>query len=303
MIVEKKAHIPVMLKEVLEYLKPKENALILDATFGAGGYTKAILDNSLSNVYGTDRDINVKVFADNIKEEYKNRFDFFNLKFSEIKESFQDNFFDGIVLDLGVSSMQLDNQERGFSFNKEAPLSMCMGKNKITAFELVNSFRESEIADILYNYGDETKSREIAKRISIHRKHKVIETTTQLADIIRSCFNGRREIDNATKSFQAIRIYVNDEMNELKTILEDAKSLLKKDGRLVVVTFHSLEDKIVKEFIKANTELSVGKINKYREGIILDFKCLTKKAVKVSNEEIKKNIRSRSSKLRGMIKC
>ncbi|MBR2141242.1 MAG: 16S rRNA (cytosine(1402)-N(4))-methyltransferase RsmH [Rickettsiales bacterium] len=303
----RREHISVMVNEVLKYLNPKEGDVILDATFGAGGYTKAILDYANCRVIGTDRDENVLKFADVIKNEYNDRFEFYNLKFSEIKNTMEENSLDGIVLDLGVSSMQLDNADRGFSFNKEASLKMTMGRNDITAYDVINNYSEKNIADIIYNYGEEVKSRVIAKKIVNYRKTKTIETTTELANIVRSCFFEReknKRIDCAIKTFQAIRIFVNDELNELKTILYDSIKLLKSGGRLVIVSFHSLEDKIVKDFFNKNGDTKLGKINKYREEKASTiFNVMTKKPVLVSEGEINDNIRSRSAKLRGGIKC
>lgn len=292
-----------MLKEVLDSLSPKDGEIFLDGTFGAGGYTKAILDSCNCKVISTDRDENVKVFADDVKAKYGDRFNFFNIKFSEIASNFKKNSFDGIVLDLGVSSMQLDNANRGFSFNKEAKLTMTMGRNNLTAYDVVNDFKEDEIIDILYNYGDETKSRLIARKIIDYRKNKKIETTTELANIVKSCFGEKPfKINPATKTFQAIRIYVNDELNELKSILSDSGNLLKDGGRLVVVTFHSLEDGIVKEFFRRNIDCEkVNKFGKTKEKKFI-FKEICKNPVVVSEEEVVNNPRSRSAKLRWGIK-
>lgn len=301
----KKPHISVMLKEVLSYLQPTEGCTILDGTFGAGGYAKAILNSCNCKVIATDRDASVKKFADEIKVEYKDRFDFYNLKFSEIKDKIAKNSLDGIVLDLGISSMQVDDAERGFSFNKEAPLSMTMGKNDISAFTIVNEYEEQNIANIIYNFGEEVKSRQIAKKICDYRKNKQIETTTELANIVKSCFSGNFfKIHPATKTFQALRIFVNNELYEIETILKDSIDLLKTNARFIVVSFHSLEDRLIKDFFKENSELSLSKINKYKdENIKTIFKSLTKKPVDVSNEEAKTNYRSRSAKLRGVMKC
>ena len=301
----KKEHISVMLNEVLNYLKPKNGDVILDGTFGAGGYTRAILESCNCKVIGTDRDETVLKFVDGVKNDFKDRFEFYNVKFSEIKNVVEENSLDAIVLDLGVSSMQLDNGNRGFSFNKEAPLIMTMGRNNITAYDVVNDYDEKNIADIIYNFGEEVKSRAIAKKIIEYRKNKAIETTTELADIVRSCFpNKYTKIDFATKTFQAIRIFVNDELKELETILNDSIKLLKSGGRLIVVSFHSLEDRIVKDFLNNNGDSKLLKINKYKEVQKETlFKVLTKKPVIVSSVEVDKNRRARSAKLRGAVKC
>lgn len=301
----KKEHISVMLNEVLNYLKPKNGDVILDGTFGAGGYTRAILESCNCKVIGTDRDETVLKFVDGVKNDFKDRFEFYNVKFSEIKNVVEENSLDAIVLDLGVSSMQLDNGNRGFSFNKEAPLTMTMGRNNITAYDVVNDYDEKNIADIIYNFGEEVKSRAIAKKIIEYRKNKAIETTTELADIVRSCFpNKYTKIDFATKTFQAIRIFVNDELKELETILNDSVKLLKSGGRLVVVSFHSLEDRIVKDFLNDNGDCKLLKVNKYKEVQKETlFKVLTKKPVIVSSVEVNKNRRARSAKLRGAVRC
>lgn len=301
----KKEHISVMLNEVLNYLKPKNGDVILDGTFGAGGYTRAILESCNCKVIGTDRDKTVLKFVDGVKNDFKDRFEFYNVKFSEIKNVVEENSLDAIVLDLGVSSMQLDNGNRGFSFNKEAPLIMTMGRNNITAYDVVNDYDEKNIADIIYNFGEEVKSRAIAKKIIEYRKNKAIETTTELADIVRSCFpNKYTKIDFATKTFQAIRIFVNDELKELETILNDSIKLLKSGGRLIVVSFHSLEDRIVKDFLNNNGDSKLLKINKYKEVQKETlFKVLTKKPVIVSSVEVDKNRRARSAKLRGAVRC
>lgn len=300
-------HIPVMLKEVLSYIEPiDDNSIILDATFGAGGYSRAILEKYKNcKIIGTDRDINVQQFAENLKLAYKNRFNFYNLKFSEINNNFNPNNFNGIILDLGVSSMQLDSAERGFSFNKDAPLNMKMGKNGFSAYDVVNNFKEDELYFIIMKYGEESKAKLITKRIVEYRKNKKIETTTELAKIIHCCFHKRSKIDSATKTFQAIRIFVNDELNELKILLNDSINLLKSGGKLIVVSFHSLEDKIVKDFFKEFGNTKREKINKYSKQIENKsiFNIITKKPVLVSNEEIAINPRSRSAKLRCAIKC
>lgn len=297
-------HVPVMLNEVIEYLKPSDDKIYVDCTFGAGGYARKILERANCKLIGLDRDVSVKIFADDVKNQFGDRFEFYNTKYSDIEKVLNGRKVDGIVLDVGVSSMQIDNADRGFSFQKNSKLDMRMGENSISAYEVVNNYTEEELANIIYNYGDEVKSRHIAKKIVETRKNKPIETTFELADIVRSFYPVRKgKIDPATKTFQAIRIAVNDELNELKKILNISKSILNKDGRLVVVCFHSLEDKIVKDFIKEET--NKGKKNdKYsNKKDESDFELLTKKAVMPSNIEVENNIRSRSAKLRALRKC
>ena len=303
-----KDHISVMLNEVINCLNPKDGDIILDGTFGAGGYSEAILNAANCKVIAIDRDENAIKFAELLKNKYGDRFEFFNTKFSSVKNVVEENSLNGLVLDLGVSSMQLDNGDRGFSFNKEAPLKMTMGLNDISAYDVVNNYDENTLANIIYNYGEEVKSRVIAKKIIEYRKHKKIETTIELANIVRSCFPIKKtKIDYATKTFQAIRIFVNDELIELKTILNDSIKLLKSGGRLVVVSFHSLEDRVVKQFFNTYGNIKHDKINKYNKEVIAEnssvFNIIDKKPIMVSEEEINKNIRSRSAKLRWGIKC
>lgn len=297
-------HVPVMLNEVIEYLKPSDDKIYVDCTFGAGGYARKILERANCKLIGLDRDVSVKFFADDVKNQFGDKFEFYNIKYSDIERILNGKKVDGIVLDVGVSSMQIDNANRGFSFQKNSKLDMRMGGNSISAYEVVNNYTEEELANIIYNYGDEVKSRHIAKKIVKTRKNKPIETTFELADIVRSFYPVRKgKIDPATKTFQAIRIAVNDELNELKKILDISKSILNKDGRLIVVCFHSLEDKIVKDFIKEET--NKGKKNdKYsNKKDESNFELLTKKAVMPSDIEVENNIRSRSAKLRALRKC
>jgi 16S rRNA (cytosine1402-N4)-methyltransferase len=320
--ISEKPHQPVMLAEVLSSLSPKENGVYVDCTLGAGGYTRSILNSVNCKVYGIDRDENVREYVDRLVEEFGlisegGRFEFLLGRFSEIERLLKEKGVekvDGIVMDLGVSSMQLDRSERGFSFTKEARLDMRMGDAEMDAYDVVNSMEERQLADVIFNYGDEVKARQIAKKICEVRKKKPIETTIELADIVRNFYPQGKDskgkivkmkIDPATKTFQAIRIYINDELNELRKALYASKNLLRSDGRLVVVTFHSLEDKIVKQFMRDESGYEDRGVNKYKkEGIGSDF-CFTlgtKKAIKPSDEEVGNNVRSRSAKLRFAIK-
>lgn len=303
----KTPHISVMLDEVLKNLSPKSGEIYLDCTFGAGGYTKAILKSANCKVISIDRDKNVKKYVNKVKEEFGDRFLFLQGKFSEADKLLRQinvEKVDAIIMDLGVSSMQLDEDNRGFSFNKEANLDMRMSEEGLSASDVVNSYEEDELADIIYRYGDERKSRQIAKKITEQRRKKRIETTTELANIVRSCFTGRGKIDNATKTFQAIRIFINDELGELRKALELSKQLLNKGGRLIVVTFHSLEDKIVKDFMRKESGYATRKKNKYaKQEKKFEFLLNIKKAVIVSNKESKSNVRARSAKLRVAIKA
>ena len=293
-------HYPVMLAEVLDALALKDGAVYVDATFGNGGYTEAMLKAAKCKVIAIDRDPSVKAKADELKKKYGERFEFVAGKFGDLSSLVKEKI-DGVVFDIGVSSMQLDEAERGFSFAKDAPLDMRMSSKGETAAEVVNNMGEKELADVIYEFGEEKKSRHIAAKIALYRKTKKIETTKELAEIIYTVIRKKfGEIDPATRTFQALRIYVNDELGELRRGLEGATSLLKPKGRLVVVDFHSLEDRIVKNFFneKAGKEESVSRYMpemKKTKDIIFNK---ISKAIKPSEKEIIENPRSRSAKLR-----
>jgi 16S rRNA (cytosine1402-N4)-methyltransferase len=304
-------HTPVMLKEVIENLAPKVGEVYLDCTFGAGGYTKAILERG-ADVVAVDRDPSTKKYADLLQVQFSNHLTFVNSTFSDTTKYFdQKRLFDGIVLDLGVSSMQLDQAERGFSFMYEGDLDMRMGQDGKSAKDFINNTPEEELARVIYEYGDEIASRRIARSIVEKREAHEITTTTQLAEIVRKAIGHRAgKIDTATKTFQAIRIWVNDEMTEIEIFLSRASSMLKIGGRIVIVTFHSLEDKIAKEYFAKNSAKKVAK-SKYahlspshvvvtEEAVI--YRILHRKPLITSDAEIRVNPRSRSAKLRSAIK-
>lgn len=305
---EYKEHTPVMLEEVLHYLAPKDGETYVDGTFGAGGYTRGILSSCKCNVISIDRDPSVDENVSKIKSEFPDSFRFIRGNFGDIKDLLNDQQVDGMILDIGVSSMQIDQAERGFSFMQEGPLDMRMSKSGVSAEDFINSAEEKEIADIIYNYGGERRSRVVAKAILNARSEKRIQTTSQLASIVRSVVRRAKDnIDPATRTFQAIRIHVNDELGELERALKGAKTSLKEGGRLIVVTFHSLEDSIVKKFLKNNIgkEKSVSRhmpLIKEENDSKKIFEIITKKPVTASNEEININIRSRSAKLRAAIR-
>ncbi len=287
-------HTPVLLKEMLSLLSPQDGGIYVDATFGAGGYSKAILESSDCKVYAIDRDETVTKFYDDLSVRYPDRIKLFIEKFSNIKNLLDSNNIegiDGIVFDIGVSSMQLDNGDRGFSFLHDGPLDMSMDNSSyINASTFVNALREEEIANTIYNYGGERHSRKIARAIVNARKKKTIKTTFELADIVRSVgFRGKSKIDPATRTFQAIRIWVNDELGELEKGIKAASEILSENGKLIVVTFHSLEDRIVKTFFKdlCATDCKT-------------FSLLNKKVIEASIEEVSANPRSRSAKLRAI---
>ncbi|MDD4556273.1 MAG: 16S rRNA (cytosine(1402)-N(4))-methyltransferase RsmH [Alphaproteobacteria bacterium] len=292
-------HIPVMLKEVLESLAPQEGKTYVDATFGNGGYTQAILDSANCKVISIDRDPNVLPRVAELKAKYGNRFEFVQGEFGSISELITQPV-DGFVFDIGVSSMQLDEAERGFSFSKEAPLDMRMSCSGSSAADLVNDFAEKELADLIYKYGEEVKSRHIAAKIVEFRKTKRIETTTELAEIVRSVVKKTKDVDPATKTFQALRIAVNDELGELERGLEAAKDKLVSGGKLVVVTFHSLEDRIVKNYFKEKAG-RMPNVSRYlpevKPEVEADFS-MTSKVIHPSKDEEAVNRRARSAKLR-----
>ncbi len=297
-------HYPVMLNEVLDTLAPVDGGVYVDGTFGAGGYAKAILDAADCTVVAIDRDPDAQKRADNMAAGYEGRLVFLRGCFGDVADLLAEagiGKVDGFVLDLGVSSFQLDEAERGFSFSKDAPLDMRMDPlNGESAAEVVASHDEKDLADLIYKYGEERKSRRIAHKIVEVRKEVPVETTTQLAEIVRSCLPRpkRGDIDPATRTFQALRIAVNDELGELERALDAAESVLKPDGRMVVVSFHSLEDGLVKRFFRQKSGgESVSRYQPVTEQKV-SFELLSRKAVKPSDEEVAENARSRSARLR-----
>ncbi|MEM7617420.1 MAG: 16S rRNA (cytosine(1402)-N(4))-methyltransferase RsmH [Pseudomonadota bacterium] len=304
-------HQPVLLEEMLQYLAPVDNETYIDATFGAGGYSSAILDKCKCNIIAIDRDKNVMQHADKLAKQYPSNFTFINERFSMLKQICAELKIDklhGIVMDLGVSSMQLDQAERGFSFNKAGPLNMDMGQSDRRAIDLINNEDEKILADIIYNFGDERNSRAIARNIVKQREILgEITTTEQLSEIISAVNKKSKDgIHPATKTFQAIRIWVNQELEEIHQALEAAKLLLEENGRLVVITFHSIEDKIVKDFLRKHSGYtnSPSRYQPYINDNVNEkaFKIITRKAVKPTDGEVKNNRRARSAKLRAGLK-
>ena len=300
----KQKHIPVMLKEVLENLAPRDGGLYVDATFGNGGYSEAILKAASCRVIAIDRDPNVKARAEELQALYGNRFEFRAGQFGDFADLIPE-VVDGAVFDIGVSSMQLDQSERGFSFSKEAPLDMRMSCSGETAADLINTLSERELANLIYKYGEERKSRQIAARIAEYRKSKPIETTKELAEIIYTVIHKTpNSIDPATRTFQALRIAVNNELGELESGLSGAAEKLKSGGRLIVVTFHSLEDRIVKTFFNENSGKKRA-VSRYMAELAQNSDALLaecSKAIAPTEEEIIRNPRSRSAKLRVAVK-
>ena len=291
-------HIPVLLRPLIEVCAPISGRW-LDGTFGAGGYARGLLEAGAAEVTGVDRDPLALQMAAAWAGAYGDRLKLVAGTFSHLDDYAQD--LDGVVLDLGVSSMQLDQPERGFSFQKDGPLDMRMSQEGRSAADLVNETEESVLADILYLYGEERASRRIARAIVEARKTGPITTTLHLAEIVSRCLPRPKpgQSHPATRSFQAIRIAVNAEFDELAAGLAAAERALKPGGKLAVVTFHSLEDRIVKRFFQTRSTEQQG--NRYapaQTGPAPSFTMLTKRAVGPDDQEMAENPRARSAKLR-----
>lgn len=296
-----KLHIPVLLNEVLAALSPKDGGVYVDGTFGAGGYAVAILEAANCKVIGIDRDPKAIALASDLQKKYGERLVLINARFSQMAEVVSGKV-DGVALDLGVSSMQIDNAERGFSFQKDGTLDMRMSGEGMTAADVVNTLPEAELADIIYKYGQERFSRKVAAAIAARRKDMPFTSTLDLAGVVATVVPRAKDgIHPATRTFQALRIYVNDELGELQKGLAAGAALLKPSGRLAVVSFHSLEDGIVKAFMQEKAG-KVPAASRYmpvkNEPLAQDFRLLNKKPLLPSDEEVRLNPRSRSAKLR-----
>ncbi len=304
-------HIPVMKNEMLTAVAAIAGEVVIDGTFGAGGYSRAILSAApAARVIAFDRDPNVKLLADALAREFPGHFLFAAARFSAMVEQLAAHGIhavDAIVLDIGVSSMQFDEDARGFSFQREAPLDMRMSAEGISAADIVNGYSEVELIRILRDYGEERDAPRITRAILAARAVQKITTTVQLADIIRKAVRnpGKMKIHPATRSFQALRIEVNQELAELEAALAAAEQLLKPGGRLVVVTFHSLEDRIVKEFMRARSGADRASSRHSPAALIAapetsksTFELTPTKAITPTEEEVRQNPRARSAKLR-----
>ncbi|NNF24843.1 MAG: 16S rRNA (cytosine(1402)-N(4))-methyltransferase RsmH [Rhodobacteraceae bacterium] len=297
-------HIPVLLDPIIDAAPPRGEPRVtghwLDGTFGAGGYTRGLLDAGAAHVIGVDRDPAVFEMVADWAPEYKDCLTLVQGNFSQL-DSYADQPLDGIVLDLGVSSMQLDRPERGFSFMSDGPLDMRMSQAGPSAADLVNGEEETVLADILFQYGEERASRRIARAIVGARDVAPIVTTAQLAEIIERCLPRRKpgQSHPATRSFQAIRIAVNNEFGELVEGLEAAERALKPGGFLAVVSFHSLEDRIVKRFFKDRASAGGGGSRYAPDApqVAPRFEARNK-AVSADADELARNPRSRSALLR-----
>ena len=301
------SHDPVLLDEVIGALQPRDGGAYVDGTFGAGGYTRAILEAANCRVWAIDRDPDAVRNATALVDEYSGRLTLIEGRFGDMARILTNNgvaSVDGITLDLGVSSMQIDDPARGFSFRNDGPLDMRQGQAGPSAADLVNEAEESVLADIIYQYGEERQARRIARAIVAARTDAPLTRTGQLANIVRDAYRGRRnaKTDPATKTFQAIRIHVNDELGELERALDAAEILLAPGGRLVVVSFHSLEDRITKEFFRGRAgETPAGSRHLPAAGArraLPSFMLIKRGAVRPSRDEERQNPRARSARLR-----
>jgi 16S rRNA (cytosine1402-N4)-methyltransferase len=302
-------HVPVMLAEVLQTLAPRPDARYLDGTFGGGGYAGAILEAADCTLYAIDRDPDAIARGAALAARFAGRLHLLEGRFGDmlaLLEAAGAGLLDGVVLDLGVSSFQLDEIDRGFSFRGDGPLDMRMSKHGKSAADLVNTLGESELADVLYQLGEERYSRRIARVIVAARREEPITTTARLAALVRGCVpRDPSGIDGATRSFQALRLAVNDELGEIERGLAAAAQLLAPGGRLVVVAFHSLEDRIVKRFMAAQAGRSAG-MSRHDPGALAQraapaaFRLLTPKALRPGRAETTANPRARSARLRAI---
>ena len=296
-------HIPVLGTPALALLNVHDGAVYIDGTFGAGGYSRAILQAANCTVIGIDRDRTAIALGAGLVEEAGGRLTLVEDRFSNLAAVARDcgvAQVDGIVLDVGVSSMQLDQAARGFSFRNDGPLDMRMSGEGASAADVVNAGSERDLANIIYILGEERFSRGIARAIVKARTAAPITTTRALADIVASVVRAKpHEIHPATRTFQALRIFVNDELGELANALSAAEQVLKTGGRLAVVSFHSLEDRIVKSFLAARSETRGGSRHAPEvQRAAPSFTVLTKRPVVADDDEIARNPRARSAKLR-----
>jgi 16S rRNA (cytosine1402-N4)-methyltransferase len=304
---DKACHIPVLLSEVMNALSVKPGDVIVDGTFGAGGYTKALLEAG-ARVFAFDRDPDAIRNGQTLAKEWGDKLTLIEAPFSDMKHALAVlgvSRVDGVVLDIGVSSMQLDQAERGFSFRHDGPLDMRMAQSGTSAADLVNTLKPDVLANLLYVYGEERRSRHIARAVAKAREARPIETTGELAKIVSDAISRPNDIIHpATRTFQALRIAVNHELDELAGALQAAEELLAEGGRLAVVTFHSLEDRIVKRFLQSRSSKASG-ASRHVPIVHLPeptFDLVFRKAVTASDDEVASNPRARSAKLRAGVR-
>ena len=304
-------HIPVLLAPVIEHLNLKPDGIYVDATFGAGGYSRAILEACDVRVIGIDRDPAARLRGDEFRAEFGDRFIFCSGRFGELAALVEDAGFplvDGVVFDIGVSSMQIDDGARGFSFQVDGPLDMRMSSFGPSAADLVNKLSDGDLADLFKFYGEERRARVIARRIVERREAQGITKTSELVDIICSVLGKPlpHKKHPATRVFQALRIAVNEELHELVSGLRAAEAVLKVDGRLVVVDFHSLEDRIVKQFLRTRAGLNPNISRHLPEDpsnfIKPSFQIINRRPVIANDGELAVNPRARSARLRSAVR-
>jgi 16S rRNA (cytosine1402-N4)-methyltransferase len=305
------SHRPVMLQEMLQAMRPFDGCVVVDGTFGAGGYARALLEAANCEVIAIDRDPVAIAAARALERSFPGRLTIIKGRFGDMLSLVQEQGVKrvyGVVLDLGVSSMQLERPERGFSFRADAPLNMRMGDSGPTAEDVVNGMTERELADIIQRYGEERRARAVAHEIVKARSRRPIRTTGELASIVHRIVRKQpNEIDPATRTFQAIRIHVNDELHELSRGLQAAERLLGSGGRLVVVSFHSLEDRIIKTFLRDRSGES-PRMSRHLpgdEGLEPQppsFDLMFRRALRPTNQECEENPRARSARLRAAIR-
>jgi len=296
-------HIPVLVDQVSHWLAAHDGGIYLDATFGAGGYSAAILGIAGTRVIAIDRDRSAVAAGFDLVDAAAGRLTLIEERFSNLAQICAAQgveHVDGVVMDVGVSSMQLDTAQRGFSFRLDGPLDMRMGGHGPSAADVVSRVSEADLARVLFILGEERMSRQIARAIVKARSLSAITTTRALADIVARVVRTKPgDIHPATRTFQALRILVNDELDELSAALAAAERVLKPSGRLVVVSFHSLEDRIVKTFLTARARVATGSRHEpERKQTAPSFHILTKRPVTATDQEIARNVRARSAKLR-----
>ena len=297
-------HYPVLLKEIISIISPQYGGTFIDCTFGQGGYSKKILEFENTKVIAIDRDIDSERNANQIKEKFKDRFKFKNIKFSQLNNlKLKNEDIKGIIFDLGYSYTQIKDPKKGLSFDSIGNLNMQMGLNNYSAEDAINKLDEKELEKIFKFFGEESESKFIARNIVKERLKNKIDTQTLVKIVDKTKRKKNFKTNSATKIFQALRILVNKEISELIFGLINATKVLKKDGVLAVVTFHSLEDKIVKYFFKSLSEnKSISRYVPVTAQADTLFKLIEKKVITPSKEEINENLPSRSAKLRYVIK-
>jgi 16S rRNA (cytosine1402-N4)-methyltransferase len=296
-------HIPVLGREVLAFLKPRDGGIYVDATFGAGGYSRAILEAAQTRVIGIDRDRTAILGGFELVDRSAGRLTLVEDRFSNLADVCSAQgvpSVDGVVMDIGVSSMQLDEASRGFSFRNDGPLDMRMGQTGPNAADVIATASEADLANIIYIFGEERHSRGVARAIVAARKEAPITSTRALADLVARVVRAKPgEIHPATRTFQGLRIFVNGELDELHQALSAAEHVLKPGGRLVVVSFHSLEDRIVKNFFNERAKTGGGSRHQPETALTTpSFTILTKRPVTAQDDEVSANPRARSAKLR-----